>query len=107
MFKAIAEFAVKLFGKNLDFFTGMFTRRVAMVSASLTMIATLIAILFTTVGALFSLMSVITPQPIEIVMSWVIPSNMNGIVTVYLTFRVALAVYKFQLYQIRQITSVG
>ncbi|HEY7866588.1 MAG TPA: DUF5455 family protein [Psychromonas sp.] len=104
MFASIAAFLVKIFGKNLDFLTGMFSRRVAMVTASLTMMGVLIAVLFAVVANLLNLIAYITPSSINIVMSWIIPSNLNGVITAYLAFRVALALYKFQLVQIKQIT---
>lgn len=99
IFFQLGNFLAKLFGKNADFLIGMFSRRTALTVASLAVIIGMMATLFTAVTLILTGISYAMPDFINIAVSWVAPSNINELLTAYIAFRIALALYRWKGHQ--------
>ena len=99
LFYNLANFLAKIFGKNADYLIGMFSRRTALTVASLAVIVGMMATLFTAVTAILTGISYAMPNEISIAMSWVVPNNINELLTAYIAFRMALALYRWKGHQ--------
>lgn len=99
IFFHIGNFLAKLFGKNADFLIGMFSKRTALTLGSLALIIAMFATLYTAVTAIISGLAYATPAAIVIGASWVMPDNINELLTAYIAFRVALALYRWKGHQ--------
>lgn len=101
IFFHIGNFLAKLFGKNADFLIGMFSRRTALTVASVAIVVGMMATLFAFVTFILNGLSYVMPDFMNIAMSWVVPDNLNELLTAYIAFRVALALYKWKGYQFK------
>jgi len=101
IFFHIGNFLAKLFGKNADFLIGMFSRRTALTVASVGVVVGMMTTLFATVTVLLNSLAYVMPDAINIAMSWVVPDNLNELLTTYIAFRVALALYKWKGHQFK------
>lgn len=101
IFYHIGNFLAKIFGKNADFLIGMFTKRTAFTVASLAVIVGMMTTLFMAVTLILNSISYIMPEFVNIASSWVVPDNINELVTAYIAFRIALALYKWKGYQFK------
>lgn len=105
VFYKLADFLARLFGKNADFLVGMFSKRTAMTMASLGILVGMMSVLYVTVTGILNGMSYIMPSYISVSASWVIPDNLNELITAYIAFRIALALYQWKGTQLKFATS--
>lgn len=98
---ALAGFLAKLFGKNLDFFADVITKRVALTAAVIGIIIGMMATLYAGVTAILNGIVYIMPDFIVTAASWIVPDNLNECVFAYLAAETAIAVYKWQKEQIK------
>lgn len=99
IFFHLANFLAKLFGKNADFLIGVFSRRTALTVATLAVIVGMMATLFTAITVILNGITYIIPNWLVISGSWVIPPNLNELLTAYIAFRMALALYRWKGHQ--------
>ena len=96
MFLAIGNMLAKLFGKNLDFFGRALSRAGASKLATWTYLTGIIAVLYTAVNAIIMGIVQSLPHVLAAPMTWVVPTNTNELLTAYVAFRVALAIYHWK-----------
>lgn len=101
VFFAIGNFLAKLFGKNADFLLGIINRRTALTVGTLAIIVGMMLTLYTAVTAILQGLTYAMPTEVSTALSWFVPSNFNELMTAYIAFRVALALYKWKGYQFK------
>jgi hypothetical protein len=85
------------FSAILGFFVKYFTKRFAFVLAAVALIAGITSAFFAAVLAFLSLITYVTPDPVVVAVSWVIPSNFPACATAIISAHFLKWVYAWQV----------
>ena len=96
MLGSLARLFQRLFSKNLDFFSTALSRSGGAKLLTWTFLTTIVGALYVSVNALLSSIAVSLPGALSVPMSWVVPNNAQSLLTAYVGFRIALALYNWQ-----------
>lgn len=100
----LGNFLASLFGKSMSFFIHRYSGQVIFKTAQIALIFAMMGTLYAAVTSILGSILQSLPDILGIPLSWVCPSNINQLIVAYITFRIALALYRWKHTQISKMS---
>jgi len=100
----LGQFLASIFGKSMSFFVHRFSGALVFKQAQIALIFLMMGTLYIAVTTILGSIYMALPSELSIPLSWVVPSNIDQLITAYVTFRIALALYRWKHTQISKLS---
>lgn len=104
LFVGLGNFLASLFGKSMSFFVHRYSGAIVFKGAQLGLMLAMFVALYAATTSILGTLFVSLPTLLAVPMSWVAPSNINFLITSYIAFRIALALYRWKHTQISKLS---
>lgn len=102
MWLGLGQFLASLFGKNMAFFVAQWNGKLLFRQAQIVLLIAMMVALYSAVTGILGTIFMSLPDILSIPLSWVAPSNLNSLIVAYISFRIALALYRWKHTQIKR-----